>query len=824
MSKMKLVIVGGVAGGATAAARARRLSESAEIVVFERGPYVSFANCGLPYHVGEEISTRDALVLQTPESLKTRHNLDVRVKTEVVSIDRESKRVQVRDLERGVEYDESYDKLVLSPGASPIRPPMPGIDDPRIMTLRTIPDMDRIKGVVDGGAKVAVVVGGGFIGLEMAENLRRRGLEVHLVELLDQVMPPLDREMASAIHEELVRNDVRLHLSDAVESFADRSGRVEVKLKSGTTLGAELVILAIGVRPDSRLAADAGLEVTDRGAIVVNEHMQTSDPDVYAVGDAVAIRDFVTGEPAVIPLAGPANRQARIAADHCFGRPSSYRGTQGTSIVRVFDLVVGQTGGSEKSLSRAGVAFDKVYLHPGHHVGYFPGACPMHFKLLFDRNSGRVLGAQISGGDGVDKRIDVIAAAIQADMTVHDLEEMELAYAPPFGAAKDPVNMAGFIAANVIRGDSKHVQADQLEGMFVLDVRDPAEHELGAIAGAKLIPLAELRGRVGELPTDKPIAAYCQAGQRGYYAARILSQHGFEVRNVSGGYKTYCAFHPNSAASACGGMADGGAESPGMNAGARATTSGSTPDGDTATKSLDVRGKACPGPIVAVADTMKSLRAGDTLEVMASDAGFGQDLPAWCSRTGNELISAGRVNGHYEARIRKGGVQVQSAAAARPQAAMGKTVVVFSNDLDRVMAALIIANGAVSMGQPVTLFFTFWGLAVLRKGSPPKLQKTIMERMFGWMLPKDAGSLPLSKMHMAGAGRAMMQRVMRQKNVSSVGELLEQARSHGVRLVACSMSMDVMGIQPQELLDGVEIGGVAAYLASADEANVNLFI
>ncbi len=542
MPAPKIVIVGGVAGGATAAARARRLSEDAEIILIERGEHVSFANCGLPYHIGGPIAKRDALLVAKPKLLRDRYKLDVRTRHEVLAIDPAKREVRINDLAAGREYTERYDKLILSPGAAPLRPPLPGIDHPRILSLRNLHDMDQIKAVVDGGAQSAVVVGGGFIGLEMAENLHKRGLSVHLVELLDQVMPPLDREMATAIQDKLREKGVSLHLGDAVESFDADGDRVTAVLKSQAKLPADLVVLAIGVRPESKLARDAGLEVSERGGIQVNERMQTSDPNVYAVGDAVVVKDHVTGADAMIPLAGPANRQGRIAADNALGRESAYRGSQGTSIVQVFDLVVAMTGTSEKVLRRAGIDYEKIYVHPGNHVGYYPGAAAMAIKLLFAKPDGRVLGAQITGRDGVDKRVDVLAMAVQAGMTVYDLEEVELAYAPQFGAAKDPVNMAGFVAANVLRGDVDIIHADELDGNMILDVRTKKEYDKGAIPGSVLIPVDELRSRHGELPKNDPIAVHCQVGLRGYVAARLLKQLGYNVRNLSGGYKTFQAF------------------------------------------------------------------------------------------------------------------------------------------------------------------------------------------------------------------------------------------------------------------------------------------
>src|SRR5512135_13730 len=541
---MRLIIVGGVAGGASAAARARRLSEGAEIVLVERGRDVSFANCGLPYYLGGEIAERDRLLVATPERLRGRYRLDVRTRTSVEAIDRRAKRVRVRDLVRGREYEEAYDKLILAPGAAPIRPPLPGIDLPGVFTLRNMQDVDRIKETLDRGARQAVIVGAGFIGLELVENLVRRGVQATVVELQDQVLPPLDPEMTVPIAEHLATNGVTLLLGQSAEAFEPAGEGLTVRLKSGRCLSAQLVVLGVGVRPESRLALEAGLEVGPRGGIRVNEHMQTSDPDVYAVGDAVEVRDFVTGEPTQVPLAGPANRQGRIAADHIFGRAARYRGTQGTAIVRVFDRTAAMTGASEKVLRRASRPYRKVYVHPTNHAGYYPGAQAMTIKLLFDPETGRVLGAQAVGGAGVDKRIDVLAMAIQAGMTVFNLEESELAYSPQYGSAKDPINMAGFVAAGLLRGDHPQVDLEIVlndateQRPFLVDVRTPQEFSRGHIPGAVNIPLDELRSRLEELPKGKKIAAYCQVGQRGYLATRILLQAGFPAVNIGGGYKT----------------------------------------------------------------------------------------------------------------------------------------------------------------------------------------------------------------------------------------------------------------------------------------------
>lgn len=862
---MKLVIVGGVAGGATAAARARRLDESAEIVVLERGPDVSFANCGLPYHVGGEIADRKSLLVQTADGLRSRFRLDIRTRSEVLAVNRANRTVRVRELESGREYDEPYDCLLLSPGAAPIRPPIPGIDHSRVLTLRSLGDMDRIKSVVERGARSAVVVGAGFIGLEMAENLRRRKLDVALVEMLPQVLPPLDPEMASRLHQELAANGVDLYLEDGVTAFEDRADGLLVQLKSGRTLAADLAVLSVGVRPESSLARDAGLRLNQRGAIVVDEHMRTSDERIFAVGDAVEVRDAVFGSPVMIPLAGPANRQARIAVDNIFGRPSRYRGSQGTSIVRLFGVAAGITGASEKVLKARGVAFRKVYTHGRSHAGYFPGSQPLTIKLLFAPDSGRILGAQVVGGGGVDKRLDVLAMAIQAGMTVEQLQDAELAYAPQFGAAKDPINIAGYVASNVLHGDDDVIHADELTGetlreSFLLDVRQPQEFEAGAIEGAVNIPLPELRARLGEIPHDRPIVVYCAAGQRGYYAARTLRQSGFACRNLSGGFLTWRAVRApqpdprgsllmpkNSLPTGNAGSATPVVTATAAASGPRALAatpalaeaSAAAPVAVQAAREervLDVRGLCCPGPIAKVAETARSASADTLLHVIADDIGFEADFPVWCRRTGAELLKIRRENGHCVADVvvHPPASRERSATSpsSRPEpgasvpAALSreKCLVVFSGDLDRVMAAVILANTAASMGDRVTLYFTFWGLAALRKPGLVATRKPLIFRMLGWMLPRGAARLKLSRMHMAGAGTAMMKGIMRSKGMPELSRMLEDARRNGVRILACSLTMDMLGMSREELLDGVEVGGAGTYLGIASESGVNLFI
>jgi NADPH-dependent 2,4-dienoyl-CoA reductase/sulfur reductase-like enzyme/rhodanese-related sulfurtransferase len=540
---MRLIIIGGVAGGASAAARARRLDESAEILLVERGPDVSFANCGLPYHIGGVIPERHKLLVVTAEMLRKRFRLDVRTRSEVVAIDRAAKTVRIRDHAADRTYDERYDKIILAPGAAPIRPPLPGSDLPGVFTLRTLGDTDRIKQAVDGGAKHAVIIGAGFIGLELAENFIHRGLGVTVLELGPQILAPFDPEMTTPLNAVLAKNGVEVLLGDTAAGVAAGPDGLVVTTKNGVTRTAQVVVLGIGVRPENKLATDAGLEVGPRGGIRIDEYLRTSDPDIFAVGDAVETVDFVTGDRTQVPLAGPANRQGRLAADNAFGRAARFRGAQGTAIVGFFGHAAAMTGASEKTLKRLGRDYRKVYVHPAHHAGYYPGAEGMTLKMLFDPATGKILGAQGVGGAGVDKRIDVLAVAIQAGLTVEALEETELCYAPQFGSAKDPVNMLGFVAAGLRRGDHPQVDWEAIAAggadRFLLDVRTPDEFNAGHIPGAVNIPVDELRERLGEVPADKPVVAYCQVGMRGYLATRVLMQAGRQVANLSGGYRTF---------------------------------------------------------------------------------------------------------------------------------------------------------------------------------------------------------------------------------------------------------------------------------------------
>ncbi|ELP5727656.1 FAD-dependent oxidoreductase [Vibrio vulnificus] len=548
----KIVIVGGVAGGASAAARARRLSEDAQIIMFERGPFVSFANCGLPYHIGGDIKERSKLLLQTPDSFLARFNVDVRVMNEITAINRQDKKVTVKNLIDGSEYQESYDFLLLSPGAGPVVPPIPGINNPLTHSLRNIPDMDRIIQTIQrNNVEHATVVGGGFIGLEMMEAFHQLGIKTTLLELADQVMTPVDREMAGFAHAEIRAKGIDLRLGTALSSVEyistseqDTSGHLELSLSTGEKLNTDILIMAIGVRPETKLAKEAGLQIGELGGIYTNEMMQTSDPSIYAVGDAVEEKDFVTGAQTLVPLAGPANRQGRMAADNMLGRNETYQGTQGTAICKIFDLAVASTGKNEKQLKRDGIDYEKVYVHTASHASYYPGAEIVSFKMLFDPKTGKIFGAQAVGKDGVDKRIDVMAVAQRAGMTVEQLQHLELTYAPPFGSAKDVINQAAFVANNIIKGDATPIHFDEMDSLtedqVLLDVRNPGElQSVGFIKDAINIPVDQLRQRMNELPKDKEIVIYCQVGLRGNVAYRQLVNNGFKARNLIGGYRTY---------------------------------------------------------------------------------------------------------------------------------------------------------------------------------------------------------------------------------------------------------------------------------------------
>ena len=823
------IIIGGVAGGATTAARIRRVDETAEIILLEKGKHISYANCGLPYYIGGVIEEREKLFVQTPEAFSTRFRVDVRTENEVIFIDRKKKTVTVRQSSEDT-YEESYDKLLISTGASPVRPPLPGIDLPGIFTLRNVTDTDRIKEYINSHSpRKAVVVGAGFIGLEMAENLHAQGAKVSIVEMGNQVMAPIDFSMASLVHQHLMDKGVNLYLEQAVASFEREGKGLKVTFKNGQSISADIVILSIGVRPETSLARAAELTIGPAGGIAVNNYLQTSDEAIYAIGDAIEYRHPITGKPWLNYLAGPANRQGRIVADNILGAKIPYEGSIGTSIAKVFDMTVASTGLPGKRLRLEGIDYMSSTIHPASHAGYYPDAMPMSIKITFDKQTGRLYGGQIVGYDGVDKRIDGLALVIKHQGTVYDLMKVEQAYAPPFSSAKDPVAIAGYVAEDMITGKTnpvywRELRDIEMENKFLLDVRTQDEFALGSLPGAVNIPLDELRDRMSELPKDRMIYTFCAVGLRGYLAYRILTQHGFDkVRNLSGGLKTYRAatapivIHQENE--------DQTDESPSpqeKTLSSEPSAAPAIPVAAAKTIRVDACGLQCPGPILKMKKTMDGLASGERVEITATDPGFPRDAAAWCSSTGNQLISKEASGGKSVVIIEKG--EPKACNIVTSCEGKGKTFIMFSDDLDKALATFVLANGAAATGQKVTIFFTFWGLNVIKKLHKPETEKDIFGKMFGMMLPSSSKKLKLSKMSMGGIGGKMMRYIMNKKGIDSLESLRQQALENGVEFIACQMSMDVMGVKQEELLDEVTIGGVATYMERADNANVNLFI
>ena len=747
----------------------------------------------------------------------------------MIFIDRKKKTVTVRQSSEDT-YEESYDKLLISTGASPVRPPLPGIDLPGIFTLRNVTDTDRIKEYINSHSpRKAVVVGAGFIGLEMAENLHAQGAKVSIVEMGNQVMAPIDFSMASLVHQHLMDKGVNLYLEQAVASFEREGKGLKVTFKNGQSISADIVILSIGVRPETSLARAAELTIGPAGGIAVNNYLQTSDEAIYAIGDAIEYRHPITGKPWLNYLAGPANRQGRIVADNILGAKIPYEGSIGTSIAKVFDMTVASTGLPGKRLRLEGIDYMSSTIHPASHAGYYPDAMPMSIKITFDKQTGRLYGGQIVGYDGVDKRIDELALVIKHQGTVYDLMKVEQAYAPPFSSAKDPVAIAGYVAEDMITGKTnpvywRELRDIEMENKFLLDVRTQDEFALGSLPGAVNIPLDELRDRMSELPKDRMIYTFCAVGLRGYLAYRILTQHGFDkVRNLSGGLKTYRAatapivIHQENE--------DQTDESPSpqeKTLSSEPSAAPAIPVAAAKTIRVDACGLQCPGPILKMKKTMDGLASGERVEITATDPGFPRDAAAWCSSTGNQLISKEASGGKSVVIIEKGEPKACNIVTSCED--KGKTFIMFSDDLDKALATFVLANGAAATGQKVTIFFTFWGLNVIKKLHKPETEKDIFGKMFGMMLPSSSKKLKLSKMSMGGIGGKMMRYIMNKKGIDSLESLRQQALENGVEFIACQMSMDVMGVKQEELLDEVTIGGVATYMERADNANVNLFI
>jgi NADPH-dependent 2,4-dienoyl-CoA reductase/sulfur reductase-like enzyme/peroxiredoxin family protein/rhodanese-related sulfurtransferase/TusA-related sulfurtransferase len=804
----------------------------------------------------------------TPEKFKGWLNVDVRIRTEVLSIDREGRKIRAKDLNSGREFEEAYDYLVLSPGADPIVPPIPGIREEGIFTLRSVSDIDKIVDhIATKRPERAIVVGGGFIGLEMAENLHAKGAFVTIVEALDQVMNPLDFEMATLVHQHLKSKNVELYLGQAVERFARRGSRIVAFLAGGVELDADMIVLSIGVKPEGSLAKAAGLETMPNGAILVDEHMRTRDERIFALGDAAAFPHPILGMAMPVPLAGPANKQARVVADNVAAAaagkpyPRAWKGAIGTSIAKVFDITAAAAGVAEKLLKKNNIPHKVIITHGSSHASYYPGALPLTIKTIFSSSDGRLLGAQVVGYDGVDKRIDLLADHIRRGASVYELAEIEHAYAPPFSSAKDPVNIAGMVADNLAKSLSTPVAWNEVatlkeKGAYLLDVRTGEEFSLGALPGSVNIPLDELRTRLTEIPKDRFVLIYCSVGLRGYLAERILRQTGWTaVGNLSGGYKTWeiatstqsntGIYRRGLSGLQASGIGFGGTtQGPALVHATFAEGTGMPSElasrRETVIK-VDACGLQCPGPIMRLKAEVDKLPEGGRIIISATDPGFARDVAAWCKVTGNLLVSLEESKGIYTAMMEKTSSQAAFSARAAGSAtsqqsagglhhtgiasgSQGATIIVFSNDLDKALASFVLANGAAAIGKNVTMFFTFWGLSVIKRPEKVNAVKDFMGKMFGIMLPKHAGKLALSKMNFAGAGPVMMKARMKSKNVDMVESMMTQALSAGVRLVACQMSMDIMGVTKEELMDGVEIGGVATYYEAATEAGVNLFI
>lgn len=820
----KILIVGGVAGGATAAARLRRLNEQDEIIMFERDECISFANCGLPYYIGDVIHDRNKLFVQTVPGMSKRFKLDIRNFSEVVAIDREKKNVTVRDIKKDELYEESFDKLIISTGAKPIKPPIEGMDAAKnVFVLRNIPDTDAIKGfITQNNIRTATVIGGGFIGVEMAENLSEAGIAVHLIEKMPQVLAPLDFEMAQMIHNELNLHNINLILGDGLARFEENGGTIV--LESGKRIETDMTVLSIGVAPESAIAKNAGFALNPRGFIKTGDSFNVLDgetgeenPDIYAIGDVIEVADFVDGSKTSIPLAWPANRQGRLVADHINGIKIPNSRIQGTAVVKVFGLTAAATGRSESCLKANGIPYTAIHAHRANHASYYPGSSNLALKLIFDEKTGKILGAQAIGKEGTEKRIDVIATAMKLGGTVDDLADLELSYAPPYSSAKDPVNILGYIAGNVKQGVYKVVHwydIDEIvqKGGYLLDVRTPVEFSNGHIPGAVNIELDELRDRLKEidLPKDAPIYVNCQVGLRAYIAIRILAGNGFtNLYNLSGGYSTYKTGHykinnPKTMTK------------PEVDDMQKLKTNADTAE-------IDVSGLQCPGPLMAMYKAVAGAEVGERVKIISTETGFANDVENWCDTNGHTLVSLMSENGKYIATIEKG-KEAPDSACLTGGTHKNATIVVFSGEMDKVLASMIIAQGAVAQGKNVTMFFTFWGLNALRKDQKVKLDKNMTEKMFGSMMPRGAEKLPLSSMNMMGMGRSMIKNIMKKKNVEDLATMMQHVKDMGVKFIACTMSMDLMGIRAEELMDGIEYAGVASYIAANENAGTTLFI
>ncbi|MGC9089891.1 MAG: FAD-dependent oxidoreductase [Caldisericia bacterium] len=812
---MKVIVIGGVAGGATCATRLKRLKIDLEIKIYERDYFISYANCGIPYYIGGLVP-RENLFVTNSEEMKKKYNIDVFVRHEVIKIDTKEKKILVKNLESGETFEDSYDYLVLSPGASPIKPKIPGIDSEKIFTLRTVGDADRIIKEIESGVKEATVVGGGFIGIEVTENLVRRGLKVNLVEALPQVLSFIDKDLISFVHDELQNKGVSLYLGSAVKEFKEEN-KLKTILENGTEISSDFVVFSIGVKPEVNLAKEAGLKIGETGGIFVDETMRTSDPFIFAIGDAVEIVNFISNTKTRIPLAGPTHKQARVAADNILGINSKYLGSMGTAIVKIFNITASSTGLNSQSLEKLGIDYKFECLSTFNHAGYYPDAYPIYLKVFYENKTGKILGGQAVGFDGVDTIINSLATAIRFNAKITDLKDIDFAYSPQYGHAKNPLNIVATMAEDDLKGIAPKVsifEVDELvkNGAILIDVREREETLANKIENSINIPLSELKNRLNELDKNKSYILCCTKGQRAYNALRILLDAGFNAKYLSGGLTFYDSCFSGEKK---------------ISFEKKEEKKNSTEE---LTKSeeiikIDAKGLSCPGPLMKLKEALDKAKESALIEIEATDPGFYRDIESYCESKGLKLISL-QKDKIIKAVIKKSD-EVKAPSEKKEdltQKSDSLSIVLLSNDFDRVMASLIIGNGALSMGKKVSIFCTFWGLNILRKDYKISVKKNFIEKMFGMMMPRGAKHLTLSKMNMLGIGTKMIKGIMKKYNVLPPDELLKTFIQNGGKVIACSMTMNLMGIKKEELIDGIEEGGVGTYLSFAEKSGINLFI
>ncbi len=810
---MKVIIVGGVAGGATCATRLKRLKNDAEVKIYERDYYISYANCGIPYYIGG-IIPREKLFVTTPEEMKKKYGIDVFVRHEVIKIEPSQKKILVKKLESGEEFEDSYDFLVLSPGASPIKPKIPGIESEKIFTLRTVGDADKIIKEIESGAKEVTVVGGGFIGIEVMENLVRRGLKVNLVEALPQVLSFIDKDLISFVHDEIQNKGVKLFLGSAVKEFKENT-KILTILENGIEIQSDFVVFSIGVKPEVNLAKEGGLKIGESGGILVDENMRTSDPNIFAIGDAVEIVNFVTQTKTRIPLAGPTHKQARVAADNIAGINSKYLGSMATAIVKIFNITAASTGLNSQSLEKLGIDYKFECLSTFNHASYYPDAFPLYLKVFYENKTGKLLGGQVVGIDGVDTIINSLATALRFNAKITDLKDIDFAYSPQYGHAKNPINIVSTMAEDDLTGIAPKVsifEVDELvkNGAVLIDVREREETLARKVENSINIPLSELKNRLNELDKNRLYILCCTKGQRAYNALRILLEAGFNAKYLSGGLTFYDSCF-------------GGEKKEILEKKEKNLNEGKKIGGEVI--KIDAKGLSCPGPLMKLKEVLDKTPANATIEIEATDPGFYKDIESYCESKGLKLISL-QKDKIIKAVIQKGELKVfeKQEKEESNKKVDSVSIILFSNDFDRVMASLIIGNGALSMGKKVSIFCTFWGLNILRKDYKVEVKKNFIENMFGMMMPRGAKHLTLSKMNMLGIGTKMIKRIMKKYNVLPPEELLKTFIQNGGKVIACSMTMNLMGIKKEELIDGIEEGGVGTYLSFAEKSGINLFI